>query len=225
MRQQVQDLGRKCQERNIAFEGRCSVAKIVATTDGPPSGFIENAIKQYQSIIRGNSWYFPSLKDVSVSEFLERWGLVHSQYLNTAERIFSRLSESGSLNVLCDADLLDTVIRSETMRGWVGKRSPSGLDSLLNDRVGQLEEILQCHFDVDTADDLLSEYGVFGSTSFVSAETEVVRLFEQYRKEVGLVELTPSVLPKLASTGASMTLLRGFCRYSIIVTPKVRPSE
>ena len=121
---QIQALRQECQKRHIALEDRYSMVDITRIMETLPVGCIENAIKHYQGIIRGNPWYFPTLQDVSVTDFLNRWGAVHASYLKMAEKVFGRLSESCSLDSLVDANLLEDVIRSETMRGWVGKRSP-----------------------------------------------------------------------------------------------------
>jgi len=215
MRQQIEILGQECQKRHIALEERYSMVNITRIMETLPVGCIENAIKHYQGIIRGNLWYFPTLEDVSVTNFLERWNAVHASYLKVAEKVFGHLSESRSLDSLVDANLLEDVIRSETMRGWVGKRSPSGLDALLNSRVEQLEELLQNYFDADIVDELLSVGGVYEDACFASAETEMIRLFHQYKHEFGVVQLTPEILAQFAGKDVPMTLLREFCRCSL----------
>lgn len=215
MRQQIEILKQKCQERHFALEKKYPMTHITRVVERLPVGCLENAIKHYQGVIRGNPWYFPVLQDVGVADFLDRWDSVHSSYLRVAEKVFGRLSESCSLELLVDANLLEDVIRSETMRGWVGKRSPSGLDALLNSRAEELEGVLQKYFNADTADEILSVGGVFEDDSFVSAETEMVRLFRQYRCEYGVTQLTSEALATLADTDVPMTLLREFCRCSI----------
>lgn len=215
MRHQIETLGQECQKRHIALEERYSMVSITRIMEILPVGCIENAIKHYQGIIRGNLWYFPTLEDVSVADFLDRWNAVHASYLKMAEKVFGLLSEHRSLDSLVDANLLEDVIRSETMRGWVGKRSPSGLDALLNSRVEQLEDLLQNYFDIDTVDELLSVGGVFEDVCFASAETEMVRLFQQYKHEHGVAQLTPEVLAQFAGKDTPVTLLREFCRCSI----------
>lgn len=215
MRQQIETLRQECQKRHIALEEKYSMVHITRIVEMLPIGCLENTIKHYQGIIRGNSWYFPILQDVSVTDFLNRWGAVHASYLKVAEKVFGHLSENCSLDSLVDANLLEDVIRSETMRGWVGKRSPSGLDALLNSRVEQLEELLQNHFDIDTVDELLSVGGIFEDASFASAETEMVRLFQQYKHQHGVTLLTPEILATFANKDVPVTLLREFCRCSI----------
>lgn len=215
MRQQIETLRHECQKRHIALEEKCSMVHITRIVEMLPVGCLENAIKHYQGIIRGNSWYFPILQDVSVTNFLNRWDAVHASYLKVAEKVFGHLSKNCSLDSLADANLLEEVIRSETMRGWVGKRSPSGLDALLNSRVEQLEELLQSHFDIDIVDELLVVGGIFEDASLASAETEMVRLFQQYKHEYGVTQLTPETLVTFASKDIPVTLLREFCRCSI----------
>lgn len=107
------------------------------------------------------------------------------------------------------------MIRSETMRGWVGKRSPSGLDALLNNRAESLEELLQDHFDSEELDELLSAGGVCSDGTFASSETEMQRLFGQYRREYRDTSLIPEALEQFSNTGVPVIILREFCRYSI----------
>ena len=132
-----------------------------------------------------------------------------------AEKVFGRLSESCSLDSLVDANLLEDVIRSETMRGWVGKRSPSGLDALLNSRVEQLEELLQATSASTPLTNSCQSAVSLKMLLFASAETEMVRLFQQYTHEYGVTLLTPETLVTFASKDVPVTLLREFCRCSI----------
>lgn len=211
----VQSLAIMCQSRHMLLEDRYSITAITNVSHILPSGCIESAIKHYQGIIRSNPWYFPTLKDVSVDVFLHRWNEVHASYFELAEEIFSRLSKSQSTDSLVDADLLERVIHSETMRGWVGKRSPSGLDALLNNKAELLEELLQDHFDFEELDELLSVGGVCSDITFVSAETEMQRLFGQYRREHGDTNLTTEALGQFSNADVPVIILREFCRYSI----------
>lgn len=211
----IETISKECRKRCVALEKQYSMASITKITESLPVRCIENAIKSYQGIIRGNLWYFPMLRDASVTDFLCRWNAVHASYFKMAEKIFGRLSESLSLSSLADPNLLEDVIRSETMRGWVGKRSLSGLDALLYSRVEQLEKLLKNHFDMETVDKLLSIGGVFRDPCLASAETEMVRLFQQYKKEYGDIRLTPDLLSQFTSEDVPVTLLREFCRCSI----------
>lgn len=211
----VQSLAKMCQSRHLSLEDRHSITAITNVSQMLPSGCIESAIKHYQGIIRSNPWYFPILEDVSIDVFLHRWNEVHESYLEVAEEIFSRLLKSQSTGSLVDADLLERVIRSETMRGWVGKRSPSGLDALLNNRAESLEELLQDHFDSEELDELLSVGGVCSDATFASSETEMQRLFGQYRRERGDTNLTVESLKESSNADVPVIILREFCRYSI----------
>lgn len=211
----VQSLAVVCRNRHKLLEDRHLLATITNVSQILPLGCIENAIKNYQGIIRSNPWYFPVLKDVSVDIFLDRWDKVHASYFELAEEIFGRLSKTQSVDSLVDADLLERVIRSETMRGWVGKRSPSGLDALLDNRAESLEELLQDHFDSEELEELLSDGGVCSDTAFASSETEVQRLFSRYRLEYGDTSLTTETLERFSNTDVPVIILREFCRYSV----------
>ncbi|HEX6258912.1 MAG TPA: hypothetical protein VFZ48_05530 [Candidatus Saccharimonadales bacterium] len=98
------------------------------------------------------------------------------------------------------------------MRGWVGKRSPSGLDALLEARVERLENWL-APLGEDVVEDVLSYGGVYvGSPSRITAEHEIVELFNAYHHKVGQA-LTIDMLDALDD--AAQLLLRGYCRYSL----------
>jgi hypothetical protein len=208
----LQTLALQGDGRLAAFEQRHSLAAVVSAVDAFPPGLVEGAIKRYQEVIRGNPWYFPSLRDVDVMSFLVRWGEVHAAYFELADEIFALLAKGEPLSTLATTSLLIRTIQSETMRGWVGKRSPSGLDALLDARVGQLEDLLAPLGD-DAIDDVLSYGGVYiGDPSRITAEHEVVELFSAYHREVGR-ELAMGMLDE--PNEAALSLLRGYCRYSI----------
>jgi hypothetical protein len=209
----LRTLASQGEERHAAFERRHPLATVVSVVDAFPPGLVEGAIKRYQDVIRGNSWYFPTLCDVDVVSFLVRWGEVHAMYFATAEDIFELVAKGESSSVLASSALLTRVIQSETMRGWVGKRSPSGLDALLDTRVRQLEDMLAPLGD-DAVDDVLSVGGIYvGDSLRVTAEHEVVRLFATYHREVGQ-ELDAAMLDG-QPIDSVVQLLRGFCRYSL----------
>lgn len=199
-------------ERLAVFEQRHSLATVVATVDTLPTGLVDGAIKRYQNVIRSNAWYFATLRDVDVSSFLARWGEVHAAYFALADDIFALLVKGEPLSTLATSSLLTRVIQSETMRGWVGKRSPSGLDALLDARVTQLEDLL-APLGIDAVDDVLSYGGVYvGDPSRITAEREIVELFATYHREVGR-ELTVHMLDE--PNAAALSLLRSYCRYSL----------
>ncbi len=212
--EQLQNLARECENRYLALETRHPLASITGSIESLPAGFLENAIKQYQEIIRGNPWYFSLIPDIDVGAFLTRWNAVHSLYFSLAEEIFLRLAQNGGQqSALVDAKLLERTIRSETMRGWVGKRSPSGLDALLEKRVTELETLLQTHFNPDALDELLAIGGVYDSPEFMSAERQMIQLYEAHERTGG--ELAIEAFAQLHETEPARVLLRGFCRYSV----------
>jgi len=205
-------LAQQGDERLAAFERRHSLATVVSAVGTLPQGLVDGAIKRYQDVIRGNPWYFPMLRDVDIPSFLVRWGEVHAAYFELADDIFALLAKGEPLSTLATSSLLTRVIHSETMRGWVGKRSPSGLDALLDTRVTQLEDLLAPLGD-DAVDDVLSYGGVYiGDPNRITAEHEIVELFSAYHREVGQ-ELTLDMLSE--PNGAALSLLRGYCRYSL----------
>lgn len=199
-------------ERLAALERRHSLATLVSVVDSLPPGFVESAIKRYQAVIRSNSWFFPLLSDNDLPSFLVRWGQVHAAYFDLADEIFASIAKGESLNTLATSSLLQRVIQSETMRGWVGKRSPSGLDALLNVRVAQLEHLL-CRLGDDAVDQVLSLGGLYiDDPTRTTAEHEIVEHFAAYHCEVGQ-ELTLAMLAE--PNEAALLLLRGYCRYSL----------
>lgn len=213
MREQVESIASEHKRRYLEFEAQQSTAAIAQIVKALPAGFIEGAISRYQGIIRGNPWYFPMLTDVDIPTFLQRWSMVHMMYLTLAQEIFLRLTRGESLN---DQKLLERVIRSETMRGWVGKRSPSGLDALLEVRTEELETILNRHFDPCTVDDLFATGGMYPGSQFMTAEKEMIQLFDAYQTSGG-GEITIESLTQSAITDSGSALLRGLCRYSVTV--------
>jgi len=209
----LQTLTQRFDDRFTALERRLGIETIVSAIDTLPPGIVETAIKRYQGVIRGNPWYFPTLQDVDLEQFIVRWISVHENYFAVAEEVMALLlSGNGSLSVLCDPRLLARVIESETMRGWVGKRSPSGLDALLENRVDELDALLTpLGPDADTVFEFGGVYT--GDPTRVSAENEIVTLFTRYHTEVGQ-PLTVDML-RTQPNATALRLLRGFCRYSV----------
>jgi len=213
MREQVEAIASEHVRQYLEFEAQQPIATIAQTVEALPTGLVEGAIGRYQRIIRGNSWYFPILTDVDIPTFLQRWSMVHTMYLTLAQEIFLRLVRGESLS---DQKLLERVIRSETMRGWVGKRSPSGLDAMLEARTEELEAILSRHFNPDIVNDLFAVGGMYSGLEFMTAEKEMIQLFDAYQTNGG-GEITIESLTQSAITGSGAALLRGLCRYSVTV--------
>lgn len=180
------------------FESEYSIEKIVDVVMRIPVELREKSINQYQIIIRKNRWYYPSLCDVDdLYQFLERWSEVHREYFSFARQVFEEYSKNNCvLDCLAKKEILDQAIRSETMRGWVGKRSPSGLDALLRQR----EEIFTSgnkNLTMDEADSILDYWGVYHDGEHLSAEHELIQLMtsEDYQEKRNRV-------------------LRNFCQYN-----------
>jgi len=194
------------------FERRHSIFKITSVIGDLPTEYITNAISYYQKIIVNNTWYFPTLKDVDLSSFLVRWADVHKAYFDIAEEIYILLEKGEPIESLTTPGLLTKVIQSESMRGWVGKLSPSGLDALLAARVRKLEWIL-ASLDDDTLESIFYYGGIYmGNPELVSAEKDCLNLFAAYHREMG-EELT--VGGPGENNEAARALLRNYCRYSV----------
>lgn len=181
------------------FESEYLIEKIVDVVKRIPVELREESINQYQSIIRKNKWYYPILCDVAdLHQFLERWSEVHKEYFSFARQVFEEFSKNNcSLDCLTTKEILDEAIRSETMRGWVGKRSPSGLDALLRQR----EEKFASHninLSMDEIDNILDYQGLYIDSEHLSAEHELIQLMasEDYQEKRSKV-------------------LRNFCQYNL----------
>lgn len=235
VKNQLQKLISQCDNRASSFEDRYSLATIVKVINRLPDKYINEAISFYQKIIRNNMWYFPILQDVRLESFLIRWGDVHATYFQLAEEIFIELLKGGSFCSLATKFWLTRVIQSETMRGWVGKRSPSGLDELCNIRIRQLEKLLASLNNEDVENILTYECVYANNSPYITAEREFINLFRTYHNEVGR-ELTVDMLSK--TNNSTQLILRNYCCYSIIKfnemyrqmknifqNPKKNPSE
>ena len=162
--------------RMLDFEARKSIDNITNAVSKIPGDLLGRSINEYQHIIRCNDWYFPNLNDVNLSQFLVRWQAVHDSYLDLAEEVFERFCLSNySVEELACQELLSKVIRSETMRGWVGKRSVSGLDSLLAYREEEFAS-RNSHLTAEEIDTILCYDGIYRDEEFLSAEQELIKL-------------------------------------------------
>lgn len=207
----LRELSVKFDERLMSFENQYTPETVVRVINELPVGYTSNAISRYQNIIRKNTWYFPILRDVTLESFLTRWADVHLHYFDMAERIFSILAKSKSLNYLASSSLLKDVIQSETTRGWVGKRSPSGLDKLLENRIAMVSELLSSFGD-DTVDEILSLGGLYSNASeFTTAEHDIINQFKQYSKDAGK-EMTAT--DSCVHNDVALSIIRNYCRYS-----------
>lgn len=184
--------------RMLDFESQKSIDNITNVVSKIPGDLLNRSINEYQNIIRCNDWYFPNLNDVNLSQFLIRWQAVHDSYFDVAKEIFERFCSSNySLEALACQELLSKVIRSETMRGWVGKRSVSGLDSLLACREDEFASI-NSHLSPDEIDNILCYYGIYRDEEFLSAEQELIK----------------SIINKNGYSERNK-ILRNFCQYNV----------
>ena len=210
-------LASRCENLYATFEQQYTISLITSVVDTTfPLSQVEGAIDGYREIIRRNVWYFPTIEDVDIPTFITRWESVHREYFSAAKDIFSLLAKGNPRTLFADPILLKRVIGSETMRGWVGKRSPTGPDELVEKRVEELESLLLGYFDSDAIDELLTFGGLYlDDPNLGTAEKEIVRLFAEYHQTIGS-DLDVTAIEEIdrASNGAAIKLLRGFCRYS-----------
>ncbi len=196
---QLSDINDELDSLLNEFENKYSMGKIVNTVKEIPNELREKSINQYQRIIRNNHWFFPSIREsVSLEQFLERWKEVHKCYISLSEKVFEQYSENGcSIDCLASKELLKDVIQSETMRGWVGKRSPMGLDALLRQRE---EQFTKCNKEIaqEDIDCILDYLGLYHDDNFLSAEHEL------------LVEMTSKQYSDYRNK-----VLRYFCQYNL----------
>ena len=173
-----------CASQRDEFEARVGLDHLVDVMSRKVSlGQVTSGIDTYREVIRRNPWMFPtvagSLADVLL--FLDVWWAVHREYHEVAQEIFIRLADHGHV-ALADGGLYEQVIRSETSRGWVGKRSAIGPDRQIEHRVVAIEELLQGTVSPASIDRLLDVGGALSSTDgVVSAEEDLTRLLTELR--------------------------------------------
>lgn len=212
----VTDISRQLAAKLNSFENRVGIERLCHHVDSEFSlDTITQAIENYRIIIRNNQWYFPATPEDSLIRFLSNWSSVHNQYLDLAIHIFDLLILNKTPAPQPNTILFDKVITSETMRGWVGKRSLSGLDALLERRISRIEQLFNgCPENV--IDLVIDHLGVSGKQEMCSAEMEVICLFENYHKTVGCpLEISCIDEADKLSNGSVRQLLRGFTKYSI----------
>ena len=211
-RKTLEKLDCEARRRITAFECQHILLDVTAIVDVLLSNYVDSAVSVYQKVIRSNQWYFPTIHEEAIQPFLTRWGEVHACYFKLAEEIFAILASDKSVSALATSNLLTKVIQSETMRGWVGKRSPSGLDAMLTSREARLRELL-ASLDDDDFEDVLFYGGIsIGNPTLISAEKETINLLTLYHNHVGQ-ELKAEMLDELNNDAKS--LLRDYCKYSI----------
>jgi hypothetical protein len=213
---QVRKILDRATDKYLEIEERFSVSGIVSVVDSLPAEFITKGIKSYQNVIRQNSWFFPRIVDVEVESFLTRWEKVHDYYFDTAIEVFEALRSPGGLDSISQPALLERVIASETMRGWVGKRSPSGLDALIRKQEGLIENLASQLMKPDDVELLFSFLGIYrDDPCMTTAESELVQLFncDAFKAEVANGEVN---FDSLEANSPTRKLLRSYCRYSRI---------
>lgn len=193
-----------CQQQRQEFEEVFGFDTILALMESRVAdSSVESSIDAYRSVIRQNIWHFPTVEGVlsDVSVFLSIWQDVHSKYFKLATEIFRRLKTDG-ITSLATADLYSEVIRSETARGWVGKRSPIGPDRQIEWRSGQVEALLSQHLSADEVDLILDTGGALPGTWLLrSAEEDLASLLADYIE----FDSAPSIRNRL---------LRDYSKYS-----------
>lgn len=194
-----------CQQQRQEFEEEVGLDSILAMMESPvAASSVESSIDAYRNVIRQNIWHFPMTEGVlsDVSVFLSIWQDVHSAYFELATEIFRRLMTNG-LTSLATPDLYSEVIRSETARGWVGKRSPIGPDKQIERRASRVEALLSPYLTADDVDLILDTGGGLPGTRFLrSAEEDIASLLADY------VEFGPA--PSIRDR-----LLRDYSKYSL----------
>lgn len=170
-------------------------------------------IPKYREYIRCNEWYFPVIEEDDLLIFTKRFLEIHEYYNRLAEEIYSFLVVDNSRDGLL-ANFFEKVIKSETMRGWVGKRSPSGLDNMIEKRCVHIEDILGSFLDSELIDDFFKSFGV--SKSIETAEEELIYLlsiFESsYDKLLSIHNFNEAISK---SNGAVTKIMRFFSKYSL----------
>lgn len=197
-----------CEEQREQFENRIGLPNIleVMATEVPISA-IEASIDTYRNVIRQNTWNFPTTEGVlgNVSLFFEIWLDVHEQYFQLATDIFDMIVTYG-IQSLANPLLYADVIRSETARGWVGKRSPIGPDKQIEKRASRVETLLAALLPFEQIDQLLDVGGALpGTAALRSAEEDMTALLSIYT----------SLGSDSAASSVRHRLLRDYSKYSI----------
>lgn len=197
-----------CEEQRRMFEERVGLDTILAGMKSEvPTSAIEQSIDTYRVVIRKNLWHYPNTEGAlgNVRLFLDVWQDVHTQYYKLATEIFDKIVTYG-VESLADPMLYAEVIRSETARGWVGKRSSIGPDKQIEKRADRVEELLSHHLAFEEIDHVLDIGGALPGTSVLrSAEEDMTELLSDYAS----VEQSP---PKIAVRNR---LLRDYSKYSL----------
>lgn len=200
------------------FESDTGIVNLLETMSAmvPPER-VEGSIDAYRKVIRGNNWYFPVSRGRRTPGLLSDWRDVHIEYFNHARRIFLLLSEGG-MAALLRPDVYKQTIASETMRGWVGKRSTTGPDALLDSLTAEVEQALdEAGLPTEIIDQVLHLGGLYhGDSLLLSAEEELTVLLSAFSRTFGQ-ELTINNIAEadLATSGRASRLLRDFAKYSL----------
>lgn len=204
--------------QRIQFESEVGISNILRVMETEiPEDVVERSIDRYRQIIRKNVWYFPTSASRRTSGLLLDWSEVHRQYFQLAVEIFHRVSRSG-MHSLVEASLYERCIRSETMRGWVGKRSSTGPDQLIEGLSTEVETLLtQAEVDDEVIDQVFHAGGLYhGDSLLMSAEEELMVLLRSYSAQCD-AELTRENLVEVdnMTEGRAIRLLRDFSKYSL----------
>jgi len=172
-----------CEDQRRQFEERIGFDNILKVMETEvPTSVVETGIDNYRNVIRQNTWTFPTTEGVlgDVSLFYAIWFDVHAQYYKLATDIFSTIM-TGGIKSLIDPALYGHVIRSETARGWVGKRSVIGPDTQIKKRENRVEALLADHLPFEHIDQILDRGGSLPGTAVLrSAEEDMTALLSAY---------------------------------------------
>ncbi|HPU13435.1 MAG TPA: hypothetical protein PLQ19_06555 [Aeromicrobium sp.] len=172
-----------CEKQRKQFEDRVGIDNILAVMEAEvPTPAVEASIDIYRNVIRQNAWNFPKIEGVlgNVSLFFSIWLDVHEQYYDLATDIFDMIVTYG-IESLVNPTLYAEVIRSETARGWVGKRSVIGPDQQIEKRASRVEELLGGLMPLEDVDQILNVGGALPCTAVLrSAEEDMTGLLSVY---------------------------------------------
>lgn len=204
--------------QRVEFERQRGLSELVTTMESPTlKFFIPSFVDVYRRTIRENDWFFSDLRDRRISTLFSAWKHAHHTYFQHAARIYEVLQQDG-VDGLMRPDLYAATIRSETLRGSVGRRSRTGPDAAIERLTWQVEEILsKAGLGASEIDEVLIEGGTFrGTPQLLSAEEELRSLFRIYIAG-GHSELAPVDIQETdkESDGLASRLLRDYCKYSV----------